>query len=630
MCYLGDCHNNVTYDLMRSACVLGFHLNVCGPVNAGNGKEHNVDDEVLEECKDICKQYHKSTDLNKWLTITDKPEVALRDNIDVIYTDSWMSYGVDPKDKEKRMRTFMPYQVDTPKLKMAKPNCIFMNCLPAIRGMEQAADVIDGPQSVVFDQAENRLHGQKALLFYLVHGHMDVNQLCTEQDDCGYKSCKDTGSNNKWHKCENTKDQCEKKRILVALGGNALKKPKEKGTNEEMLENVRESCRQMVKLIDHHKYQLIVTHGNGPQVGSLFFQQQVSQEVTPAMPLNVCGAMSQGQIGYMLQQCLYNELLKDGHNRDEQLHDKIVTIVTQVVVDPSDPAWGSPSKPVGKFMSKDEALALQKEKGYFIAQLCDDGYIIIASGGGGIPVVRGNLNSIEGRDAVIDKDLAAVLLGVSISADVLMIATDVDAVYLNYTKGAEKKKLEKMTVAEAKEYYKAGHFAKGSMGPKILAAIEFVEKTGKVCIIGSLDQIEQAIRGEKGTVIRYFFFCWFFIHINFQNTVCAHKKKKCACPKKSFFALLIPISFHAKISLFTMCQVSFLDHNTLNVKFEIIKICDNVQTLNSVSHDFKIYYKINYKIYIYLLQHSLNNISSCISRLKMLLAYIIINQMSLE
>lgn len=179
MCYLGDCHNNVTYDLMRSACVLGFHINVCGPTHAG--KDYNVDDEVLQECKDICKAHHNTSDTTKWLTVTNKPEVALRDNIDVVYTDSWMSYGVDPKHKDQRMQTFLPYQVNTVKLKMAKPDCIFMNCLPAIRGMEQTADVIDGPQSVVFDQAENRLHAQKALLFYLVHGHMDVEKISSKR-----------------------------------------------------------------------------------------------------------------------------------------------------------------------------------------------------------------------------------------------------------------------------------------------------------------------------------------------------------------------------------------------------------------------------------------------------------------
>jgi len=172
MCYFGDCHNNVTYDLMRSACVLGFHINVCGPIDSG--KEYHVDDEVMRECAALCKQHYNTSDTSKWVTVTGKPEKALRDNIDVIYTDSWMSYGVDPKDKEKRMKTFLPYQVDMPKLKMAKPDCIFMNCLPAMRGMEQSAEVIDGPQSVVFDQAENRLHAQKALFFFFILVHMNI------------------------------------------------------------------------------------------------------------------------------------------------------------------------------------------------------------------------------------------------------------------------------------------------------------------------------------------------------------------------------------------------------------------------------------------------------------------------
>ena len=161
MCYIGDCHNNVTYDLMRCASILGIHINVCGPVNKSG---YEVDNDVINECNQ----------LNGSFTITDNVTDAVSD-VDIIYTDSWMSYGISESDKQARINTFMPYQVNDEIMNLTKSDSIFMNCLPAMRGMEQTSSVIDGNKSIVFDQAENRLHAQKSLLLYLVNGNILPN-----------------------------------------------------------------------------------------------------------------------------------------------------------------------------------------------------------------------------------------------------------------------------------------------------------------------------------------------------------------------------------------------------------------------------------------------------------------------
>jgi len=307
------------------------------------------------------------------------------------------------------------------------------------------------------------------------------------------------------------------KTVVVALGGNAILQPKQKGTYEEQRANVSYSAQQIVKLIQAG-YRVVVSHGNGPQVGNILLQNAAARDQVPAMPLDVCGAESQGLIGYMIQQCLYNELEKAG------LHKQVATVLTQVVVDRQDPAFQNPTKPVGPFYSREEAEKAMREKGEtwiedsgrgwrkvvpspkpkeiveigVIRTLVENGIIVIASGGGGIPVVKDE-HGLTGVEAVIDKDLASSLLARELGADVLVIATDVTHVAINYGK-PDQKDLECLTIEEAKAYLAAGQFGKGSMGPKVEAAVNFVEAGGEA-VITSLSYLEAGVKGEKGTRI---------------------------------------------------------------------------------------------------------------------------------
>ncbi|RLE53873.1 MAG: carbamate kinase [Candidatus Methanomethylicota archaeon] len=311
------------------------------------------------------------------------------------------------------------------------------------------------------------------------------------------------------------------KRILVALGGNAIKKADEIGTAEEQFRNVKKTCEHLVQLIKMG-YQLVITHGNGPQVGNLMIQQEEAESKVPPQPLDVLGAMTQGQIGYMLQQTLQNILRKDG------IEKRVVTVITQVLVDKNDPAFNNPTKPVGPFYSKEEAEEIAKIKGYIIKKvkpgegkvyrrvvpspdpieiiegdairaMVEEGMIVIASGGGGIPVIYEN-GELKGVEAVIDKDLAGERLAEVVKADILLILTDIDKVRINFGKPNEKP-IDKMTVEEAKKYLAEGHFLPGSMGPKVLACIRFLEWGGEKAIIAALDQAVEAIEGKAGTLI---------------------------------------------------------------------------------------------------------------------------------
>jgi carbamate kinase len=314
--------------------------------------------------------------------------------------------------------------------------------------------------------------------------------------------------------------QVEKKLVVVALGGNAILQPGQRGTFEEQMKNVHVTCEQLAHMVDSGKYKIVVTHGNGPQVGNILLQNEVGKEVAAPMPLYVCGAESQGLIGYMIQQNLINLLAAKGRGSIP-----VATIVTQVVVDKADPAFANPTKPVGPFYSADEAARLKKEKGYdvkedagrgwrrvvpspdpveifekeAIRQLVDARTIVIASGGGGIPVVREN-GGLKGVDAVIDKDLAGERLAADVKASIFMILTDVAQVKLHY-KTPQETSLARMTVAEAKTYAAEGHFAKGSMEPKVRAAIRFIESGGERAIITSLDKATDALEGKAGTTI---------------------------------------------------------------------------------------------------------------------------------
>jgi len=312
----------------------------------------------------------------------------------------------------------------------------------------------------------------------------------------------------------------EKKLVVIALGGNAILQPGQAGTFDEQMANVHVTCEQLVHMVESGKYRIVVTHGNGPQVGNILLQNEVGKDVASPMPLFVCGAESQGLIGLMMQQNLGNLLAAQGKGDIP-----VATVVTQVVVDKNDEAFVHPTKPVGPFYSEEEARKLESEKGYdvredagrgwrrvvpspdpieifekaAIRQLVEARAIVIASGGGGIPVVREN-GKLVGVDAVIDKDLAGERLAADVGASIFMVLTDVDSVRINY-KTPDEKALRTMTVAEAKRYAEEGHFAKGSMEPKVRAAVRFVEAGGERAIITSLDRAVAALDGEAGTTI---------------------------------------------------------------------------------------------------------------------------------
>ncbi|WP_367356882.1 carbamate kinase [Mesotoga sp.] len=309
------------------------------------------------------------------------------------------------------------------------------------------------------------------------------------------------------------------KRIVVAIGGNALNKPNEKPTAEVMQKNLLSTTSYLADLIEEG-YELVITHGNGPQVGNLLVQQDIAKEVFPPFPIDVNDAMTQGSIGYLITQTLNNELIKRDHKRD------IACVLTQIVVDKNDQGFQHPSKPVGPFYDVETAKELERTKGWTvkedagrgfrrvvpspipldvleiepIREMIKDGTIVVAAGGGGIPVVREKSGAISGVEAVIDKDRASALLGKLIEADALVILTGVDHAYINFGK-KDQQELKELTVEKGRELMEAGHFAKGSMLPKIESAIDFVSRTGKEAIITSLEKVDLALRGKSGTRI---------------------------------------------------------------------------------------------------------------------------------
>lgn len=306
-------------------------------------------------------------------------------------------------------------------------------------------------------------------------------------------------------------------KIVIALGGNALG-----NTPEEQMDRLESVAKIIVKLIKEGN-EIVLTHGNGPQVGqiSLAMEYASTKVDTPIMPFAECGSMSQGYIGYQLQQALQDEMERQKVKKD------CVTLITQVLVDASDPAFKNPTKPIGAFYDLEEAKKEEKEKGYTfmedagrgyrrvvaspkpidiiekraISKLIDSGIVVIACGGGGIPVIKNDKHELlEGVDAVIDKDLSSALLAKLIDADILLILTSIDKVYLNF--GTDKQVgLSKMTVDEAKNYIKTNEFAKGSMLPKIEACIAFTENTNKEAIISSLENASLALEDNIGTKI---------------------------------------------------------------------------------------------------------------------------------
>ena len=310
------------------------------------------------------------------------------------------------------------------------------------------------------------------------------------------------------------------KKLVIALGGNALQEAGKPATAQAQLEVVEKTSEYIADIVERG-YEVIVAHGNGPQVGRIVIQNEVASASTPAMPFDVCGAMSQGMIGYHIQQGLSKVLRHRGINKN------VVTIVTQVVVDKDDPKFKAPSKPIGPFYTEEEAKAIAEEKGYTMKEdagrgwrrvvasplpveiveldavktLNDAGFVVVTVGGGGIPVVRNEAGDLDGVAAVIDKDLASEKLARDMDADALVILTAVEKVSINFKK-PDQKDLDRMSAAEAKQYIKEGHFAPGSMLPKIEAALNFVEsKPGRIAIITSLDKAVDAIEGRAGTAI---------------------------------------------------------------------------------------------------------------------------------
>jgi carbamate kinase len=307
------------------------------------------------------------------------------------------------------------------------------------------------------------------------------------------------------------------KKIVVALGGNAILQAGQRGTAPEQLANIQEACRHVADMIQAG-YQVVLTHGNGPQVGNILIQNEAASQLVPALPLDVCGAETQGLIGYLLQQSLTNIL------RQQQLERPVVTVVTQVVVDSADPAFQSPTKPVGPFYSAETAARLAAEKGYVlredrarggwrrvvaspepvriqerdsIRQLIDAGAMVIAAGGGGVPVVETD-GRLQGVEAVIDKDLASERLATDVGAEILLILTDIEAVAVNWGQ-PDQRFLEQVSVDQARVWQAEGHFQAGSMGPKVTAACRFVENGGEMSIIASLSSAMLALQGRSGT-----------------------------------------------------------------------------------------------------------------------------------
>ncbi|MDO4745140.1 MAG: carbamate kinase [Bacillota bacterium] len=310
-------------------------------------------------------------------------------------------------------------------------------------------------------------------------------------------------------------------KIVIALGGNALQSGNGPATAEAQLEVVKNTCSHIAKISDMG-YEIGVVHGNGPQVGRIVLASETAKDVTPPMPFDVCGAMSQGYIGYHIQQCLKFALKEKGKDMP------VVTLATQVVVEAEDPAFKKPTKPIGPFYSEEEAKALESEKGYTMKEDAGRGYrrvvaspipkkiveidavkklwdscVVITCGGGGIPVVEKEDGSLEGVAAVIDKDFAAELLAEEVNADTLMILTEVEKVAINFNK-PDQKELDKMTYEDAVKYREEGHFPAGSMLPKVEAAMKFVKAfPDKKAIITSLDKALDALEGKTGTVITF-------------------------------------------------------------------------------------------------------------------------------
>ncbi|MEK6987338.1 MAG: carbamate kinase [Candidatus Thermoplasmatota archaeon] len=310
------------------------------------------------------------------------------------------------------------------------------------------------------------------------------------------------------------------KTLVIAIGGNAIQPAGDGGTAESQRRKIEETCAKLADLVQAG-YSFVLTHGNGPQVGNILLQNEETRQLVPAMPLDVCGAESQAQIGYLLAQALRNEFAK------RRIERAVACLVTQTLVDANDPAFAKPTKPIGPYYTREADLIVKRAKGWKLVsdprggwrrvvpspQPIDivekdtirklvgdgDGSVVICAGGGGIPVVRKE-GKLLGVEAVIDKDLAAAVLAKVIGWKTLVIATDVEKVALDYGKPSQRF-LDKMTLAEAKTHLAEGQFPAGSMGPKVLAAIQFLESGGERAVITDLEHLTSAVDHKGGTQV---------------------------------------------------------------------------------------------------------------------------------
>lgn len=311
----------------------------------------------------------------------------------------------------------------------------------------------------------------------------------------------------------------KRKIALIAFGGNALIPENQRGLQEEQMKNAQHAAKLMVHVVKRG-YELIIVHGNGPQVGNLLIQMEESITKVPPFSLEICDAMTEGSMGFMLEKTIINELRKNSLDKE------VATLITQVVIDREDPAFENPTKPVGPFYSKYRAQMIIREKKvemaedagrgfrrvvpspkpidivskFVIRDLVRAGRIVIAAGGGGIPVIINNRGLFQGVEAVIDKDYAASLIAREVKVDLFIFLTSIDRVYLNFGKTNEKG-IERMTVGQAKKYLDQGHFPPGSMGPKIEAAIDYIQGGGKEVLITSANYLKSALINRAGTKI---------------------------------------------------------------------------------------------------------------------------------
>jgi len=307
--------------------------------------------------------------------------------------------------------------------------------------------------------------------------------------------------------------------IVLAIGGNSLIKDKDHIALSSQYEAVKETAGYIADLVTDG-FNLVITHGNGPQVGFIYRRGELARHELPLIPLDICGADTQGAIGYMIQKALLNEF------RNRGIAKQVTVVVTQTIVDRDDPSFENPTKPIGSFMSQEEAISHKKESGWKILEdagrgfrrvvpspipreiieldvirlLVERGYIVIAAGGGGIPVIRNEQGELEGVEAVIDKDLGSSLLARNLGADTFIISTAIDAVYLNFGE-KNQRPLRCVSLPEVKRYLGEGHFRAGSMRPKIESVIEFLEAGGEKAIITSPENLLKAVKGEVGTTI---------------------------------------------------------------------------------------------------------------------------------